>query len=42
MMMQQPASVISDNSNMKGSDLHGVNRQIADFGIQGKPVQNVQ
>ena len=39
-----PAS-ISENSNLSQHDFdsrHGSNRQIADFGIQGKPVKNVQ
>ena len=45
-MMHQrgPASVNSDNSNVAQNFNinHGSNRQIADFGIAGKPVQNVQ
>ena len=39
-----PAS-ISENSNHAPTDFdtkHGANRQIADFGIHGQPIQNVQ
>ena len=41
MMHHSQTSVLSENSNNVGQNFgtnHGSNRQIADFGIQGKPV----
>ena len=45
MMQHRGPASISENSNLSQHDFdsrHGANRQLADFGIQGKPVSNVQ
>ena len=45
MMHHRGPASISENSNLGENDFesrHGTNRQIADFGIQGKPIKNVQ
>ena len=44
MMHHRGPVSISENSNLGENDFesrHGTNRQIADFGIQGKPIKNV-